>query len=448
MAVAAGPPEVTGGKLDVDTLVSWVHESRERVLDLVADLDEPQLIGPLLETVNPPIWEVGHLAWFQEAFVLRRACSAQPILAEAEALYDSAAIPHDTRWQLKLPSREDTLGYLREVTARVADRVAGPDATAALRHFARYAVHHDDMHSEALTYTRQTLGYRSPRFSTEFPEAPGEPTGPSGPLPGDVAVPGGVALLGADRDEEFVFDNEKWIHPVKLEPFRIAKAPVTQSEYASFVADGGYDRRVLWDDEAWGWRQSASAGLPLYWRRSTDGSSERRHFDRWVPLEPHRPVVHVCWYEAKAYCRWSGRRLPSEAEWETAALGQSDGGRGLATKRRRMPWGQEPASPRLAQLDWRGMDTSDVAAYPAGYSAFGCRQMVGNVWEWTDTTFRPYPNFEQDAYRDNSWPWFGTRKVLRGGAWATRSRLVRGTLRNYFTPDRRDVFAGFRTVGL
>ncbi len=414
----------------------------------MADLDDAQLIGPMLPTVNPPIWEVGHLAWFQEIFALRGACSERPILVGGDSLYDSAAIPHDTRWQLKLPSWDATIDYAREVTARVADRLVRPEATAALRHFARYAVHHDDMHAEALTYTRQALGYSSPQLSARFPKASCEPCEGGGPLPGDPAVPGGVVLLGSDRDEEFVFDNEKWAHPVEVERFLIGRAPVTQAEYASFVNDDGYGRRELWDDQGWAWRQSVAADAPLYWRRVADGSFERRHFERWVGLESYRPMVHVCWYEAKAYCRWAGRRLPNEVEWETAALAQPDARGGLAKTRRRMPWGEEPARPQLSHMDWEGLETVDVAAYPEGESAFGCRQMIGNVWEWTDTTFWPYPNFEQDAYRDNSWPWFGSRKVLRGGAWATPSRLVRGTLRNYFTPDRRDVFAGFRTVEL
>jgi iron(II)-dependent oxidoreductase len=154
----------------------------------------------------------------------------------------------------------------------------------------------------------------------------------------------------------------------------------------------------------------------------------------------------VCWYEADAYCRWAGRRLPTEAEWEAAAIGEPDGAGGLSSMRRRFPWGNEPIGPGHANLDWKHLSTVDVAAYPAGDSAFGCRQLIGNLWEWTASTFLPYPNFEQDAYRENSWPWFGSRKVLRGGAWATRSRLIRATLRNYFTPERRDVLAGFRTA--
>jgi iron(II)-dependent oxidoreductase len=220
---------------------------------------------------------------------------------------------------------------------------------------------------------------------------------------------------------------------------------VTQAEFAEFVADGGYRRRALWGDDGWAWRGDEAAEAPVYWRRGP-GGFQRRDFDRWVPLEPHHPVSHVCWFEAKAYCRWAGRRLPTEAEWEAAAIGEPDRAGGLSQRKRRFPWGDEPADTGRANLDWRHMGTADVAAYPDGDSAFGCRQMIGNLWEWTDSTFGPYPGFEQDVYRDNSVPSFGSRKVLRGGAWATRCRFVRGTVRNYFTPDRRDVLAGFRTA--
>ncbi|MBO0877097.1 MAG: SUMF1/EgtB/PvdO family nonheme iron enzyme, partial [Pseudonocardia sp.] len=373
----------------------------------------------------------------------RRALGEQPILDQADAIFDSGAIPHDTRWSLTLPSREATSRYVAQVTDRVADRLAQPGATAQLRYITRYTVHHHDMHTEALTYTRQTLGYPAPQLNGVRVTGPNE----SGPLPGDARIPGGRFLLGADRDEAFVHDNEKWVHPVDLTPFGIARAPVTQAEYARFVDDNGYARRELWGDDGWAWRTDAAAEAPVYWRRGPDGW-QRRDFDRWVALEPHRPVSHVCWHEADAYCRWAGRRLPTEAEWEAAAIGAPDPAGGLAPQRRRFPWGNQPIRPDHANLDWRHLGTADVAAYPAGDSAFGCRQMIGNLWEWTASTFLPYPNFEQDAYRDNSWPWFGSRKVLRGGAWATRARLLRGTIRNYFTPDRRDVLAGFRTAAL
>jgi iron(II)-dependent oxidoreductase len=157
--------------------------------------------------------------------------------------------------------------------------------------------------------------------------------------------------------------------------------------------------------------------------------------------------VHVNWYEAEAFCRWAGRRLPTEAEWELAAAGDANSrSRGLSAGKRTFPWGEEPPGPGRANLDGASMGCIEVDALGAGDSAFGCRQMIGNVWEWTASTFMPYPGFERDAYQEYSEPWFGSRKALRGGAWATRGRMIRSTWRNFFTPDRRDVIAGFRTV--
>ncbi len=408
-------------------------DARQRSVELVADLSDEQLIGPMLGIVNPLLWEVGHLAWFQERFVLRQACGQAPIRADADAIWDSGAIPHDTRWRLNLPTREQTLDYVHEVRDRVVDRVLGAVDNDVILHFALYTVGHDDMHTEAITYTRQTLGYPEPVLSGL--STPDHGLVQSGSLAGDVEVPGGTLLLGATRREPFVFDNEKWAHPVHVEPFAMSRAPVTQAEYATFVDDDGYGRCELWGDEGWSWRSAAGIDQPVYWRRQ--GSAwQRRHFDRWVALEADLPVVHVSWYEADAYCRWAGRRLPSEAEWELAATGRP---------KRRFPWGDDQPQPRHAALDWQPMGTAAVGGFGDGDSPFGCRQMFGNVWEWTASTFGPYPNFERDAYKEMSEPWFGSRKVLRGGSWATRSRFLRSTMRNYFTPERRDVLAGFRT---
>jgi iron(II)-dependent oxidoreductase len=229
-------------------------------------------------------------------------------------------------------------------------------------------------------------------------------------------------------------------------PFAVARAPVTQSEFAAFVEAGGYRTRTAWSEEGWRWREAARAEHPVYWRRGSGAGWSRRQFDRWVPLEPHRPVLHVNWYEADAYCRWAGRRLPSEAEWEVAAACEpAPGGSVLASRKRRFPWGDDPPTPARAQLDGRSMGCADVGAFPAGDSAFGCRQMIGNVWEWTASDFLPYPGFEPDPYQDYSQPWFGDHKVLRGGCWVTRARMLRNTWRNFYKPDRRDVWAGFRT---
>ncbi|MDQ3932675.1 MAG: SUMF1/EgtB/PvdO family nonheme iron enzyme [Actinomycetota bacterium] len=426
-------------------LAEWARDARQRVMELVADLTDEQLMGPMLPTVNPMLWEIGHLAWFQERFLLRSALSEQPLIPHCDALWDSGAIPHDTRWFLELPARAETLTYMAEVRDRTLDRVLRPDASDVVRHFALYTVFHEDTHTEALTYTRQTLGYSPPTLEGLSGTIPAE-TVHAGGLAGDVGVSGGEFQLGATGAEPFVYDNEKWGHPVEIAPFSMARAAVTQEEFAAFVADGGYERAELWSPEGWSWRVSVGAEHPVYWRFDA-GGWQRRHFDTWVDLEPHKPVIHVCWYEAEAYCRWAGRRLPTEAEWELAATGGIDIN-GEHPRKRRYPWGDHAPRPDHANVDWRGMDTVDVGALEAGDSPFGCRQMIGNVWEWTASTFLPYPNFEPDAYRDNSEPWFGTRKVLRGGAWATRARYIRTTYRNYFTPDRRDVFAGLRTCAL
>jgi iron(II)-dependent oxidoreductase len=233
---------------------------------------------------------------------------------------------------------------------------------------------------------------------------------------------------------------------VELKPFLIAKAPVTQAEYAAFVDERGYARPEFWSPAGWAWRAQANANSPVYWRRRST-QWERRDFDHWVALEPHRPMLHVNWYEAEAYCRWARRRLPTEAEWEAASAGVPEGRR-LGTHQRRYPWGDTLPATVPAQLDARSLGCADVAARPEGDSACGCRQMIGNVWEWTASDFLPYPGFVADPYKEYSEPWFGTHKVLRGGAWPTCARLLRNTWRNFYRPERRDIWAGFRTCAL
>jgi iron(II)-dependent oxidoreductase len=211
---------------------------------------------------------------------------------------------------------------------------------------------------------------------------------------------------------------------------------VTQAEFAAFTDDGGYADTRWWSDGG-AWLAATGAKHPVYWRRDS-GGWQRRHFDTWVDLEPHQPVSHLCWWEADAYCRWAGRRLPTEAEWEYAATGD-------LKPRPVYPWGDTEPEAGQAVTDWRWLGQADVAACADGDSPAGCRQMIGNVWEWTSSDFTAYPNFERDAYHENSEQFFGQRKVLRGGAWPTRGRLLRSTLRNYFTHERRDVVAGLRT---
>jgi iron(II)-dependent oxidoreductase len=422
--VPTGDPR---GTLAVDGLCRALRDARARSLDLLGDLDDEQWLGAELEIVNPPIWELGHVGWFQEKWCLRHLRGREPVLARADVLYDSAAIAHDRRWILRFPSREQTLAYLARVLDEVEHGLRQEDALdRGARDLHLLALYHEDMHGEAFVYTRQTHAYRSPPGSA--PHVPG-----GGPCPGDVEVPGGTFDLGAAPGPEFVFDNEQWAHPVEVAPFRIARAPVTQAEFLAFVEDRGYARAELWSEEGWRWRRNADAESPLYWRRDGDGSWSRRRYDRWIPLEAHLPVHFVNAHEAEAWCRWAGRRLPSEAEWERAA--------GPA----RFPWGNSEPTEQHAQLDLRSDEPCEVGAHPSGDSPYGLRQMTGNVWEWTSSPFGPYPGFAPGVYAEYSAPWFGDHRVLRGGAFASRSRLLRNTWRNFYRPERRDVLAGFRT---
>jgi len=450
-------------------LADLLRDARSRTLELVADLSDEQMIGPRLTIVNPPIWEIGHVAWFQEFWVLRHLRGQKPLLEEADAFYNSTEVVHDTRWDLRLPSRAKTLEYMEEVLRRAIDFLPSTGNLGNEEvYFYLLSIFHEDMHDEAITYTRQTLGYAPPKL--RLPPANNN-TG-SGPLTGDAEIPGGAFMLGASPDYPFVFDNEKWAHPVRLNPFRIARAPVTNGEFAAFVENGGYRKREFWSEEGRRWLESGGspalersfakffkkkqahganspsgkAEQPAYWQRESAGRWRRRVFDTYVPLDEHRPVIHVNWYEAEAYCNWAGRRLPTEAEWEmTASCEPGAHGRGINERKRLFPWGDEPPTPARANLDSLAMGCMEVGALPEGDSAFGCRQMIGNVWEWTASDFQPYPGFVVDPYKEYSEPWFGTHKVLRGGCWTTRSRLIRNSWRNFYTPDRRDVWSGFRT---
>lgn len=435
-------------------LIEALKEARRRTLELVGGLNDEQIMGPRLAIVNPLRWESGHVGFFQEFWLLRHFSGHAPFRSDGDSLYDSAKVHHDTRWDLPLPTMPETLAYMQRVLDRVTEEQESGRLSARraidgynAEYFLHLTLFHECMHVEAMTYTRQTLGYPAPRLGTAVTR-PAEPTPLSDAL-GDASVPGGTLMLGGVRGEPFVFDNEEWAHPVEVPPFRIARTAVSNGEYAEFVANNGYRRPELWSPEAWSWLEQTRAEHPRYWRPVPAGGWERRSFDHWVPLEPNRPVLHVSWYEAEAFCRWAGRRLPTEAEWEMAASCEPTAdGRGITDRKRRYPWGDEPPTPERANLDWRSMGCLDVNALPAGDSAFGCRQMIGNVWEWTSTDFGPYPEFRAGPYKEYSAPWFGDHKVLRGGCWVTRSSLIRNSYRNFYKPDRGDVWAGFRTCAL
>ena len=425
-------------------LIEMMHETRARTLELVAGLSDEQLMGPRIATVNPLRWEIGHVAYFYDFFILRQLYGEESLLGNeaADGLYDSIAVHHDTRWDLPLLTMDQTLGYMQGVQDRLAERLDRDIASEQDSFIYQFGVFHEDMHAEAFMWARQTLAYPTPSLSLAIDVSEQRQAGAH---PGFVEVPGGEFMLGASPSAPFLFDNEKYQHPVRVEPFAIAKAPVTNGEFAAFVDAGGYGREEFWSPEGWTLVGETAMAHPGYWVADGPGHWLMRRFDQTIPLPLHEPVIHVTWHEADAYCRWAGVRLPSEVEWEVAALGEPAADGSLAPTKRRYPWGDSPLDPARANLDGRALGCLDVAALPAGDSAFGCRQMLGNVWEWTADTFAGYPGFSPDAYKEYSEMLFGTTKVLRGGAWTTRGRMIHATYRNFFEPHRWNVFSGFRT---
>jgi iron(II)-dependent oxidoreductase len=290
-------------------------------------------------------------------------------------------------------------------------------------------IQHEHQHNETML---QTLALAWPGvFAPERAPLPGA----AAVAGGTVRVDGGPFLAGAPA-AGFAYDNERPRHEVDLAAFEIDRLPVTSGDYLEFVADGGYRRRSLWTEAGWDWRRRENAERPLNW---APGGAERR-FERIAAVDPELPVMHVSWFEADAYARWRGMRLPTELEWEKAAAWAPG-----ASEPRRFPWGDAPPDPTRANLDQSGFGPAPAGAYPDGASGYGVLGLVGDVWEWTASAFAGYPGFEPYPYREYSSIFFGGEyRVLRGGSWATRPRVARNTFRNWDFPGRRQIFAGFR----
>ena len=376
-------------------------------------LEAVDFVIPQGPTVNPPLWELGHIGWFQEWWIGRNMQRSQGTRCEpaharlasieprADDWWDSAHVPHASRWKLALPGVDAIRAYLLDTLEGTLDLLEKAGDSDDALYFYRLCLFHEDMHGEALAYTFQTLGLNLDRTLHEiFTPAPLTLREP-------MLIPATVWQLGSEPQTGFAFDNEKRQHLVSVPEFEIDAQPVTWAQFVEFVDDGGYDREELWHPDGWRWLAGLAAGEGRRGPRYVDqigvasGAVMQTRFGQPRRMLGNQPAMHMSWWEADAWCRWAGRRLPSEVEWEVAAHTAS---------RRGFRW--------------------------------------GDVWEWIGTTFRPYPGFVPDPYLDYSQPWFGTHKVVRGASFATRARMKHPKYRNFYLPDRDDIFCGFRSCML
>jgi iron(II)-dependent oxidoreductase len=294
---------------------------------------------------------------------------------------------------------------------------------------------HEQQHAETMLATHQ-LRRSGPPLQAPPPRPAVTPA-----LAREVLIPAGEFTMGTST-EAWALDNERPAHSTEVAAFFLDTAPVTNGDYLRFLDAGGYDDRRWWTAPGWDYRQRAGLTAPLFWSRDSDGSWWRRSFGVLTPVQADEPVVHVCLYEAQAYAAWAGRRLPTEIEWEKAARWDP-----VSQRSRRYPWGDEDPTPDRANLGQQHLRPAPAGSYPAGASPHGVHQLIGDVWEWTSSTFGPYAGFEVFPYAEYSQVFFGEDYyVLRGGSFGTDRSACRGTFRNWDYPIRRQIFAGFRTA--
>jgi len=433
---------------DLDRALTGLDTARRRTLALTDCLDEGELRAQHSALMSPLVWDLAHIGNQEDIWLVRAAAGRPGVRPDLDGIYDAFQHPRSNRPELPLLRPDQARRYIAEVRDRALHLLGdGPDETdhplLADRFVLGMITQHEQQHDETMLATHQL------RQGTVALHAPAPPPAPAdvARLPREILIPGGSFTMGTSTDP-WALDNERPAHPVYVPAFHLDTAPVTNEAYQAFIADGGYQNPRWWTEAGWAHCRRAELEAPLFWMRDGAGSASgsgwlRRRFGVVEPVPPHEPVVHVSWYEADAYARWAGRRLPTEAEWEKAARHDP-----AADRSRRYPWGDEDPGPEHANLGQRHLQPAPAGAYPAGQSPHGVRQLIGDVWEWTSSDFLPYPGFTAFPYKEYSEVFFGPDyKVLRGGAFGVDPVVSRGTFRNWDYPIRRQIFSGFRTAG-
>ena len=412
--------------------------ARDRTMRLV-EIDDAELLRQYDPLMSPLVWDLAHIGWQEEMWLLRGNDPRRPGLlsTDVERLYDAFEHSRASRAALPLLPPGDARAFCDTVRAKSLDALdvlPEEDGTGVDPAFVfGLVVSHENQHDETML---QALSLRSGPaiLGTGTPLPPGR-TGVAGT---SVLVPGGPFVLGVTAAQEpMSLDNERDAHVVDVASFRIGRVPVTNGEWREFIADGGYDEPRWWSARGWEHRQQADLVAPKFWSARAD---TRTRFGHVEDIPADEPVQHVTYFEAEAYAAWAGARLPTEMEWEKACAWDPATG-----SRRRFPWGASEPTAALANLGGEALRPAPVGAYPAGASAYGVEQLLGDVWEWTSSPLRPWPGFTPMLYEQYSRPFFdGDYRILRGGAWSVAASILRPSFRNWDHPIRRQIFSGLR----
>jgi ergothioneine biosynthesis protein EgtB len=410
---------------------------RARTMEIVAPLEIEDYVIQTAEFMSPPRWHIGHTSWFFET-VLQAHKPGYKVYSEEFLFYFNsyyegfgARIERPKRGTKSRPTVRETVAYRNHIDEQMLDFLkSAPESVSSV---VRLGLEHEMQHQELLVYDIKHL------LCDQF-----QPT--MKPVPKSLAkveglaeIEGGLFALGF-AGNGFSWDNEKPIHQVFLQDFAIDRAPVTNGEFLEFMRDGGYQNFRWWFSEGWETVKRENWQAPLYWELH-DSEWMIRDFSGLHPVNARSedPVSHVSYYEASAFAKWAGKRLPTEAEWEKAACYDAE-----RKVKNRFPWGDADPGSGNANLFENGFwSVTPVGAFPAGANPYGCQQMIGDVWEWTTSDYVPFPGFktEFDEYNDK---WFVNQKVLRGGSFATPQLHIRTTYRNFFHAHERWMLSGFR----